>query len=70
MNIKKVIGAIGLLATGYEIGKISGAIKLVKFELDCAEEAFPGAKRTLAEALSDAIIDAIFKDNKKKKEGS
>ena len=71
MNIKKVLGVVGLLATGYGVGKLAGEIKMIKLGLDLAEDVMPGIKRTVAESVSDAIISTIFdRDPDKEKEES
>ena len=70
MNIKKMLGVIGLFGAGYGIGKIKGYVDITKVLLDMAEKEIPGSKRIFAEALSDYIINKMFEDEKNEKEES
>lgn len=70
MNIKKMIGIVGLFGAGYGIGKIKGYVDITKVLLDMAEKEIPGSKRIFAEALSDYIINKMFEDEKNEKEES
>lgn len=57
MKLKMILAGIGALALSYEIGKISGMIKISKCVIDTCEEIIPGTKQAAIKGALKGATD-------------
>ena len=57
--VKMLAGGLVVVAT-YNVGKLVGGVKAVKYIIDGLEEVFPGTKKAIVKKASDRAIEHIF----------